>query len=76
MKALSEASDSIPHSPGPARLLSHLLSFSLILGEGAGKEVALLPPHGPSPGLNACLQLPELLLPNLSPSELLLVTCL
>ena len=76
MKALSEASASIPHSPGPARLLSHLLSFSLILGEGAGKEVALLPPHGPSPGLNACLQLPELLLPNLSPSELLLVSCL
>lgn len=75
MKALPEASRSISHSLGPIQLLSHLLSFSLILGEGAGKEVALLPPHGPSPGLNACPQLPELLPPNLNPSGLPLVTC-
>lgn len=75
IKALPEAPSSIPHSLGPTQLLSHLLSFSLILGKGAGKEVALLPPHGPSPGLNACPQLPELLPPDLNPSGLPLVTC-
>lgn len=36
--------------------------------------MALLPPHGPSPGLNACPQLPELLPPDLNPSGLHLVT--